>query len=126
MFFPVHPRTRKVMKDHGITVEEDRLRLLEPLGYVDFLALESRATLVITDSGGVQEESTYLGIPCLTAREQTERPVTIDVGTNTLVGYEMDKLRNGVDAILSGDYKSGSIPPLWDGHAAERIADAIC
>ena len=126
VLFPVHPRTRKVMEDHRITVGDERLRLLEPLGYVDFLALESRATLVITDSGGVQEESTYLGIPCLTARERTERPVTVDVGTNTLVGYDMDELRNGVDTILSGDYKSGSIPPLWDGHAAERVADAVC
>jgi UDP-N-acetylglucosamine 2-epimerase (non-hydrolysing) len=95
------------------------------LGYLDFLALQRHATLVITDSGGIQEETTYLGVPCLTVRENTERPVTVALGTNTLIGQNMERLRAEVWRILAGEGKQGQVPPLWDGHAAERIANVI-
>ena len=84
--------------------------------------MESRATVVITDSGGIQEETTYLGIPCLTLRENTERPITVSLGTNVLVGRDPDKLRSELFRVLAGNAKKGTIPPLWDGHAGERIA----
>jgi UDP-N-acetylglucosamine 2-epimerase (non-hydrolysing) len=84
--------------------------------------MQSRATVVITDSGGIQEETTYLGVPCLTLRENTERPVTVSLGTNVLVGRDPDKLRSELSRILAGQAKKGTIPPLWDGHAGERIA----
>jgi UDP-N-acetylglucosamine 2-epimerase (non-hydrolysing) len=92
---------------------------------LEFLALQRQATLVITDSGGVQEESTYLRVPCLTARENTERPITVELGTNVLVGQDMERLRTEVDRVLAGTFKTGIIPPLWDGKAGERIADVI-
>ena len=96
--------------------------MLNPLPYVDFLALQSRATVVITDSGGVQEETTNLRVPCLTLRENTERPVTVSLGTNVLVGRDPDKLRFELSRVLAGKAKKGTIPPLWDGHTGERIA----
>jgi UDP-N-acetylglucosamine 2-epimerase (non-hydrolysing) len=99
--------------------------LLEPLGYLEFLALQRQATFVITDSGGVQEESTYLRVPCLTVRANTERPITVDMGTNVLVGQDMGRLRAEVDRILAGTFKTGMIPKLWDGRAGERIADVL-
>jgi UDP-N-acetylglucosamine 2-epimerase (non-hydrolysing) len=92
---------------------------------VEFLALQKRATAVITDSGGIQEETTYLQVPCLTLRSNTERPVTVTTGTNTLVGQDSSKLGDELSAILAGKGKRGTIPPLWDGHAAERIADVL-
>jgi UDP-N-acetylglucosamine 2-epimerase (non-hydrolysing) len=95
------------------------------MGYIDFLALQKSATLVITDSGGIQEESTYLGIPCLTVRENTERPVTVTMGTNVLVGQDMARLQDEVARILAGNGKTGQIPDLWDGRTAERIADEL-
>jgi UDP-N-acetylglucosamine 2-epimerase (non-hydrolysing) len=98
---------------------------VDPVGYVEFLALQRHADFVITDSGGIQEETTYLGVPCLTVRENTERPVTITVGTNTLVGTDMARLREEVGRILDGTGKRGRVPDLWDGHAAERIARFI-
>ena len=96
--------------------------MLDPLSYVDFLGLQSRATVVITDSGGIQEETTYLGVPCLTLRENTERPVTVRLGTNVLVGRDPDKLRSELARVLAGKAKKGTVPPLWDGHTGERIA----
>ncbi|ETW95859.1 MAG: UDP-N-acetylglucosamine 2-epimerase [Candidatus Entotheonella factor] len=124
--FPIHPRTRARLQAFDLAVvDEERFLLLEPLGYLEFLALQRQATLVITDSGGVQEESTYLRVPCLTARENTERPITVDVGTNVLVGQDMERLRAEVDHILAGTFKTGEIPRLWDGRAGERIADVI-
>jgi UDP-N-acetylglucosamine 2-epimerase (non-hydrolysing) len=99
---------------------------LEPLPYIEFLALQRSATVVITDSGGIQEETTYLGVPCLTLRNNTERPVTVDLGTNVLVGQNMDKLRCELTKILDGNAKIGMVPPLWDGHAGERIAQILC
>jgi UDP-N-acetylglucosamine 2-epimerase (non-hydrolysing) len=119
--FPAHPRTRKRIADFGLNAGQ--LRVLDPLPYVDFLGLQSRATVVITDSGGIQEETTYLGIPCLTVRENTERPITISMGTNVLVGRDREKLRSELWRVLSGKAKKGTVPPLWDGHAGERIAD---
>jgi UDP-N-acetylglucosamine 2-epimerase (non-hydrolysing) len=121
--FPAHPRTRQRIADFGLHSEQ--LRLLDPLPYVDFLGLQSRATVVITDSGGIQEETTYLGVPCLTLRDNTERPVTVTLGTNTLVGHDREKLISELSKILAGKAKTGTIPPLWDGHAGERIA-AVC
>jgi UDP-N-acetylglucosamine 2-epimerase (non-hydrolysing) len=118
--FPAHPRTRKRIADFGLTAGQ--LCVLDPLSYVDFLGLQSRATVVITDSGGIQEETTYLGVPCLTLRENTERPVTVTLGTNVLVGRDPDKLRSELSRVLAGQAKKGTIPPLWDGHAGERIA----
>ena len=121
--FPAHPRTRKRISDFGLNAGQ--LLLLDPLPYVDFLGLQSRATVVITDSGGIQEESTYLGVPCLTVRENTERPITITMGTNVLVGRDREKLRTELSRVLGGKTKKGTVPPLWDGHAAERIADIL-
>jgi UDP-N-acetylglucosamine 2-epimerase (non-hydrolysing) len=121
--FPVHPRTRMRIAQFGINV--DKLHLLEPVPYIEFLALQRRATAVITDSGGIQEETTYLQVPCLTVRSNTERPITVTMGTNTLVGHDSRKLAMELSAILEGRAKRGRIPPLWDGHAGERIADLI-
>jgi UDP-N-acetylglucosamine 2-epimerase (non-hydrolysing) len=124
--FPIHPRTRARLHTFNLTVaDETRFLLLEPLGYLEFLALQRQATLVITDSGGVQEESTYLRVPCLTARDNTERPITVELGTNVLVGQNMKMLRTEVNRILAGTFKTGTIPQLWDGRAGERIADVI-
>jgi len=121
--FPVHPRTRARIAEFGIGI--DKLHLLEPVPYIEFLALQSRATAVITDSGGIQEETTYLQVPCLTLRNNTERPITVTMGTNTLVGQDSRKLASELSAILEGRAKRGNVPPLWDGHAAERIADVL-
>ncbi len=123
IFFPVHPRTRQRIREFGI--ETARLHLLEPIPYIDFLALQARAAVVITDSGGIQEESTYLGVPCLTMRHNTERPITIEIGTNVLVGDDTAKLQTELSKILAGNPKRGTNPPLWDGRASERIADVI-
>jgi len=117
--FPVHPRTRQSIEKIGVNIQ--MLHLLEPLPYIEFLALQSRAVVVITDSGGVQEETTYLGVPCLTLRSNTERPVTVTLGTNVLVGQDGRKLRFELSRILEGKSKTGTIPPLWDGHAGDRI-----
>jgi len=121
--FPVHPRTRARIAEFGIRA--DKLHLLEPVPYIEFLALQRRATAVITDSGGIQEETTYLQVPCLTLRSNTERPITVTMGTNTLVGQDSRKLADELSAILAGRAKRGRIPPLWDGHAADRIADVL-
>jgi UDP-N-acetylglucosamine 2-epimerase (non-hydrolysing) len=98
---------------------------MEPQPYMSFLALQQRAKVVITDSGGIQEETTYLGTPCLTVRENTERPITSDVGTNILVGRDVARIGREVRAILAGNQKKGSNPKLWDGKASERIADIL-
>jgi UDP-N-acetylglucosamine 2-epimerase (non-hydrolysing) len=124
--FPVHPRTRKRLNDIGVNTEfSSHLELLEPVPYIEFLALQHAAQVVLTDSGGVQEETTFLGVPCLTLRENTERPVTVSCGTNTLVGTDMQKLRSEFSKIKSGSARKGSIPPLWDGKTGERIADIL-
>jgi UDP-N-acetylglucosamine 2-epimerase (non-hydrolysing) len=124
--FPVHPRTRKQLARLPAGLfDPSRIVLLEPLGYLEFLALQKHALAVVTDSGGVQEETTYLGVPCLTLRANTERPVTVDVGTNILLGDDVERLKDEMDAILSGRPKRGRIPEFWDGHAGERIAAAL-
>lgn len=123
VIFPAHPRTRKRIAEFGL--HAGHLRLLDPLPYLEFLGLQSRATVVITDSGGIQEETTYLGIPCLTLRENTERPVTVSMGTNVLVGRDPDKLRLELSRVLAGEAKKGTVPPLWDGDAGERIAAVV-
>jgi len=125
VLFPVHPRTAKALKRMGYTKKNSNFHLMDPIGYLDFLALQQNATAVITDSGGIQEETTYLGVPCLTVRKNTERPVTLTTGTNILVGQDMEKLRIEMDRILSGESKKGALPPLWDGHASARIAQII-
>jgi UDP-N-acetylglucosamine 2-epimerase (non-hydrolysing) len=121
--FPVHPRTRRRIADFGIDVSQ--LDLREPLPYVEFLALQRRATAVVTDSGGIQEETTYLKVPCLTLRNNTERPVTVTMGTNILVGQDGTMLRAELTKILQGKQKQGTVPPLWDGHSGERIAEIL-
>lgn len=125
VIFPVHPRTRQRLEQGGGTRPNPALRLVPPVGYLDFLALQQHASLVITDSGGIQEETTFLGVPCLTVRENTERPVTVSLGTNILVGQDTQRLRAEVDRILAGQAKRGEIPPLWDGRTGERIARII-
>jgi UDP-N-acetylglucosamine 2-epimerase len=157
--FPLHPRTRQRLGEVEISTARvatgaspvkrseasakatefkpasaqmlhSRLRLLDPLPYLEFIALQRRAAVVITDSGGIQEETSFLGVPCLTVRENTERPITITMGTNQLVGRDLKKLRITVERILNFNAKglkqtmNASIP-LWDGHAAERIAQII-
>jgi len=121
--FPVHPRTRKMME--RIDADHPGVLLIDPLGYLDFLSLLADAGAVLTDSGGIQEETTYLGIPCFTLRANTERPITINAGTNTLLGLDPSAIA-GIPAALAdrGDTPSEP-PPLWDGHAAERIADVV-
>jgi UDP-N-acetylglucosamine 2-epimerase (non-hydrolysing) len=121
--FPAHPRTRKRIADFGL--HADQLQILDPVSYLEFLGMQSRATVIITDSGGIQEEATYLGVPCLTLRENTERPVTVSLGTNVLVGRDPDKMRSELSRVLAGQAKKGTVPPLWDGHAGERIAALI-
>jgi UDP-N-acetylglucosamine 2-epimerase (non-hydrolysing) len=121
--FPVHPRTRQRIADFGINVE--KLYLVDPAPYIEFLALQRSAAVVITDSGGIQEESTYLGVPCITLRSNTERPVTVTMGTNVLVGQDRQKLRSELTKIYDGKVKKGAIPPLWDGHTGDRIADIL-
>jgi UDP-N-acetylglucosamine 2-epimerase (non-hydrolysing) len=121
--FPVHPRTRKKME--AVESEHPGLLLSEPLGYVDFLSLIADAGAVLTDSGGIQEETTYLGIPCFTLRDNTERPVTIRAGTNTLLGLDPAAIAGIPAALAKRPAKPPEPPPLWDGHAAERIADVV-
>jgi len=125
VLFPVHPRTRQVMKSLQDLDLSPHLHLTDPLGYLEFLSLQRKAALVVTDSGGIQEESTYLGVPCLTLRENTERPITVDIGSNTLIGRDMSGLRREAERALSGNGKIGSRPPLWDGMAGNRIAGIV-
>lgn len=121
--FPVHPRTKQRIAEFG--VDASRLHMTGPLPYVEFLGLQLRAAVVITDSGGIQEETTYLRVPCLTIRENTERPITVTMGTNVLVGNDYGMLKREAFKVLDGEGKKGSIPPLWDGHAGKRIADIL-
>ncbi len=126
LVFPVHPRTLKNIESFGLSDTIPKtLKLTEPMGYIPFLSLMRYAELVITDSGGIQEETTYMGVQCITVRKNTERPVTIDVGTNHLVGISMEKVEKAAMDILGGVTKPGRIPELWDGKAAKRIAQII-
>ncbi len=123
ILFPAHPRTRKNLDLFGLST--DGIRMVDPVGYLDMLYAVKGAAMVLTDSGGLQEETTALGVPCVTIRENTERPVTVDVGTNYLVGTDPAAVRDAAKAIMSGRGKKGSVPPLWDGHAADRIAEIL-
>jgi UDP-N-acetylglucosamine 2-epimerase (non-hydrolysing) len=128
LVFPVHPRTRQKLAAFGLAerlAALPGLRLVEPLGYLDFLKLLAEARLVLTDSGGIQEETTILGVPCLTLRENTERPVTVVCGTNRLVGRDPARILSAWREIRDGAPAAPRVPPLWDGRAAERIADAL-
>ena len=126
LVFPIHPRTRNNLEKHGLLTELDPgILLLDPIGYIDFLALIRTAGLVMTDSGGIQEETTYLGVHCLTVRDNTERPVTVSVGTNQLMGTDLIKVERAAEQVLTGDKQKGEIPELWDGRSAERIVEII-
>jgi UDP-N-acetylglucosamine 2-epimerase (non-hydrolysing) len=123
LIFPVHPRTRQKWAAR-LDQRNPNFRAIEPLGYIEFLALQRNARVVITDSGGIQEETTYLGTPCLTLRENTERPITVTLGTNVLIGRDWELLRKKFHEALSGGRQAGR-PPLWDGKASERIAEIL-
>ena len=126
--FPIHPRTAARIESFGLMPllsENPNIHVLPPQGYLEFLALTSDSKVIVTDSGGLQEESTALSIPCLTMRKNTERPVTVSEGSSTLVGNDADLLRQQLDCVLSGQYDVGKCPDLWDGKAAERIVDAL-
>jgi UDP-N-acetylglucosamine 2-epimerase (non-hydrolysing) len=126
VIFPVHPRTKSnLLKTNLLNELSENLILCDPIGYTDFLCLVKNARLIITDSGGIQEESTYLGVQCITLRENTERPVTIDLGTNHLVGTNIHAIDQAISEVLKGKIKKGEVPPLWDGKAAERICSIL-
>ncbi len=124
LVFPVHPRTRKMLEQAGVVIDDRRMSLVEPLGYLDFLALEEAAAVVLTDSGGVQEETSALGVPCLTLRENTERPITVTLGTNTLVGFDRRTILAGAVAAREQGRQAPAIP-RWDGRACDRIAQVL-
>ena len=126
VIFPVHPRTRQKIAQFGLNEATTGLFLTEPLGYLEFLWLQRHSAVVVTDSGGIQEETTFLQIPCLTMRANTERPITCELGTNTLIGTDTVRMEEEIGKILGGQVRGGAkIPPLWDGHAGERIAAII-
>jgi UDP-N-acetylglucosamine 2-epimerase (non-hydrolysing) len=123
--FPVHPRTRAALEMLGIDVPLERLRLIDPVGYVEFLSLVAGSAGVLTDSGGIQEETTYLGLPCFTLRSTTERPITLTMGTNTLLGLDPARITEVPGLLAEARRKEARIPPLWDGGASERIVDVL-
>lgn len=125
VIFPVHPRTMESLAEIDMSPDIPQLHLIEPLGYLEFLALQANASLVFTDSGGIQEETTYLGIPCLTARENTERPVTIEMGTNQLVGSSKELLLSAIQKKLSEPKPQRKLPPYWDGYTAPRVVEVF-
>ncbi len=124
--FPIHPRTKNNLSKFGLMETlSDNIILTDPIGYIDFQALTKNAELVVTDSGGIQEETTYLGVQCITLRTSTERPSTVEVGTNQLIGLDLDKAEAACLSVLNGNLKDGVIPELWDGNAAKRIVDIL-
>jgi UDP-N-acetylglucosamine 2-epimerase (non-hydrolysing) len=124
IIFPLHPRTRERLGD-CIHQFSSNFKIIEPLPYLDFLALQKHATVVVTDSGGIQEETTFLGVPCLTVRDNTERPITVTLGTNIVVGRDPATLKQSMGKLLHGERKKSEIPPLWDGKASHRIAEIL-
>lgn len=128
IIFPIHPRTQKNIEKFGLKVEINKLKnlkLIQPIGYIDFMKLMVNCGFVMTDSGGIQEETTYLGIPCLTLRENTERPSTVEIGTNAIVGNGTKKIIQQSKKIVDGNWKTGKIPELWDGKTADRIVSVL-
>ena len=128
IIFPIHPRTRKMLANFGLDQRIEAMSniiLTDPLGYLPFLQLMSQSQLIVTDSGGIQEETTFLQIPCLTLRENTERPATVDLGTNQLVGMEPDRILAGYNTAMNSSFEKAVIPPLWDGAASQRIIEKI-
>ena len=123
VIFPIHPRTRKMCAKFQISDCRNGVRLIEPIGYHDSICLTENARFVLTDSGGLQEESTFFGTPCITLRPNTERPITITLGSNRLTSIE--RLRHDIEAVLASDERTGKLPPLWDGHTAERTVAHI-
>ena len=123
MIFPVHPRTEKVLRESGGDIRY--LHYVEPLSYLEFNYLVKHARGVITDSGGVTEETTVMGVPCITLRDSTERPETITIGTNELIGTDPKNLVDALERLMAGEWKKGGIPEKWDGHAATRIVDVL-
>jgi len=121
--FPIHPRTAKIFKELGI--EDNNLKVIDPQGYLEFNYLVKHSMAVITDSGGITEETTIMHVPCLTLRDNTERPETCTIGTNMLVGTNPDNVKPALDKLFSGSWQKGGIPELWDGHAAERIVNIL-
>lgn len=128
ILFPIHPRAAARLNEFQLEylLDTPRIMRMPPLGYLEMLGLNKSAKVVLTDSGGIQEETTAMGVACVTLRENTERPVTVSEGTNTIVGTDANKIRHVLKEILDGKGKSGRIPELWDGKAAERICDVIC
>ncbi|MET0106807.1 MAG: UDP-N-acetylglucosamine 2-epimerase (non-hydrolyzing) [Sedimenticola sp.] len=127
LVFPMHPRTRKCIENACLDdlINSSRIQVLPPVGYLEMLGMMKGATVVLTDSGGIQEETTSLGVPCVTLRENTERPITVDQGTNSVVGTDANAIKKTVEGVLSTGGKTGCVPELWDGRAAERIVDTI-
>ena len=123
VIFPVHPRTSKILKNLGLKFQS--IIMVSPMSYLEFNFLVKNSKCVITDSGGITEETTVMGVPCMTLRNNTERPETITIGTNELIGTDLDNLKTGLNKLFKGDWKSGSIPKLWDGKAANRIVDLL-
>lgn len=121
--FPIHPRTAKIFKDLGI--EADNLKVIEPQGYLEFNYLVKNCFCVITDSGGITEETTVMHVPCMTLRDNTERPETCEIGTNKLIGTNPDNIKPALDKLFAGEWQKGDVPELWDGHTAERIIQII-
>jgi len=123
LVFPVHPRTARIISE--LNISNPRLHMIKPLGYLEFNYLVEKSKAVITDSGGITEETTMLDIPCMTLRDTTERPETISIGTNELLGTNPDAIAPAMNRLFNGGWKTGGIPPLWDGHTAERIIEII-
>ena len=128
LVYPIHPRTRASIESHALSDKFERLdnlQMVEPLGYLDFLKLVKESSFVLTDSGSIQEETTYLHVPCLTMRENTERPSTVEMGTNKLVGRDKATILKAVDCILNGKWRRGRVPRYWDGKTTERILQVL-
>ncbi|RZM05473.1 MAG: UDP-N-acetylglucosamine 2-epimerase (non-hydrolyzing), partial [Pedobacter sp.] len=123
IIFPVHPRTAKNLT--GLGISAPNLHFVEPLSYLEFNYLVERAKMVVTDSGGITEETTVLGVPCITLRDNTERPETITVGTNELIGTNPKAIKPAFEKLFAGDWKKGGIPELWDGKTAQRIVEHL-
>jgi UDP-N-acetylglucosamine 2-epimerase (non-hydrolysing) len=123
LIFPVHPRTAKIL--NGLGIKHNRLHTIEPLGYLEFNYLVENAKAVITDSGGITEETTVMGIPCMTLRDNTERPETVTIGSNELIGTDPKSIKPAMEKLFGGKWKKGSIPEMWDGKTAERIVTIL-